>query len=850
MVYQGDYANFLLELDQQRHKTIYARITALTIDELPIECIEGRITQGSVNIDGTSAVRRTCSLTMLAQEYDYHNYVWGLETKFKLEVGVKNDINSNYPDIIWFPQGVYVLTSMNTSKATNSFTISLQGKDKMCLLNGEVGGTLESTIDFGTIEEENSKGEWVIRKITIPEIIRHAVHTYGGEPYHNIIINDLVDYGLELLEYRYDVPMYMYRKQGHAQYSKILIENDGCALRLYDENNNELALNQLTSDHLESLTDTFVPTENTKLLYTQQNKQGQAWRFTKIEYGDTAGYRQTELTYAGELIANIGESLTSVLDKIRNMLTEFEYFYNLQGQFVFQKKQSFVSTMWNATNLSDSSAQYNSLSQTTAYTFTNHNSITAFNNNPNLLNMRNDYIIWGERTSVSGAKLPIHLRYAIDNKVQSYKQIYVEQKDVDPYNKKYGTLLKPQLTQNIYEATSGKYNVQEGNTIQCDWREILYQMARDYYRYNYLDDFELRIATANPELYPTGQTGYEQYYTDIQGFWRQLFDPEINEKATKLTNQVASSQSLVNSYKLILNDQISANGIKTPGLFSDISALAALINAYDTAAEENVEVSEDQEAQWQTIKTKLENLIAKYPVQLSGYNISDTPGEESINVAKEILQTLQEYYKTTEAFLAAESLQLEDLTAQLEYATTHVDNFYPEDHDHAYWCKDVYQSPDALNFWFDFLDQDGELDNFNVRVVGSRPKAVNDTSVKSIYFRETPSVIFREPQQATNNLSGYKTIQIGNIESMFSISSQGKSAKDKLDELLYTHGYCIESATITTIPIYYLEPNVRIHINDAETNLNGDYIVSKITLPLTYNGTMSITATKAVDNLL
>jgi hypothetical protein len=37
------------------------------------------------------------------------------------------------------------------------------------------------------------------------------------------------------------------------------------------------------------------------------------------------------LTYAGDLIANIGESLTSVLDKIKNMLTEFEYFYNLEG---------------------------------------------------------------------------------------------------------------------------------------------------------------------------------------------------------------------------------------------------------------------------------------------------------------------------------------------------------------------------------------------------------------------------------------------------------------------------------------------------------------------------------------
>jgi hypothetical protein len=54
-----------------------------------------------------------------------------------------------------------------------------------------------------------------------------------------------------------------------------------------------------------------------------------------VEYGQTAGYRFTDLIYAGDLIANIGESLTSVLDKIKNMLVEFEYFYNLEGQFVF-----------------------------------------------------------------------------------------------------------------------------------------------------------------------------------------------------------------------------------------------------------------------------------------------------------------------------------------------------------------------------------------------------------------------------------------------------------------------------------------------------------------------------------
>jgi hypothetical protein len=55
----------------------------------------------------------------------------------------------------------------------------------------------------------------------------------------------------------------------------------------------------------------------------------------KIEYGSIPGYRLTDLVFAGDLIANVGETLTSVLDKIKNMLGEFEYFYNLDGKFVF-----------------------------------------------------------------------------------------------------------------------------------------------------------------------------------------------------------------------------------------------------------------------------------------------------------------------------------------------------------------------------------------------------------------------------------------------------------------------------------------------------------------------------------
>jgi hypothetical protein len=67
--------------------------------------------------------------------------------------------------------------------------------------------------------------------------------------------------------------------------------------------------------------------------------------------------------------------------------------------------------------------------------------------------------------------------------------------------------------------------------------------------------------------------------------------------------------------------------------------------------------------------------------------------------------------------------------------------------------------------------------------------------------------------------------------------------------MLYNYSYCIENISITAIPVYYLEPNTRIFVHDEETKINGEYLINKITIPLTYNGTMSITAVKAAERL-
>jgi hypothetical protein len=54
---------------------------------------------------------------------------------------------------------------------------------------------------------------------------------------------------------------------------------------------------------------------------------------------------------------------------------------------------------------------------------------------------------------------------------------------------------------------------------------------------------------------------------------------------------------------------------------------------------------------------------------------------------------------------------------------------------------------------------------------------------------------------------------------------------------------------LTAVPIYHLEPNSRIKISNID-KINGDYVIDKITIPLTYNGTMTLSLTKAIDNVI
>ena len=85
--------DFLVELDQQQNHTQYIKLTVLTMQNAPIGTIEGKATGGSISVNGSSAIRRSGSLSMIADESNYRitelsNIIY-MNKKVSVEVGFK-----------------------------------------------------------------------------------------------------------------------------------------------------------------------------------------------------------------------------------------------------------------------------------------------------------------------------------------------------------------------------------------------------------------------------------------------------------------------------------------------------------------------------------------------------------------------------------------------------------------------------------------------------------------------------------------------------------------------------------------------------------------------------------------
>ena len=495
--------DFLKKIDNAQIREQYIKITILNWNEQPIKDLTGLVSGGSINIDGKSSVRRTANISVILSEGMYDiisiSNLLSLNKKVKINIGLKNTF-SQYQDfpIIWFPMGLYIITQNNISHSLSGVIANLQLKDKMCLLNGECGGIFPASINFSEIETIDSEGNSAILQPTLYQIIQEVVHHWGGEQLGKILISDLDNRIKKVMKWTGTTPLFCYK---HSNGNFIFTTND-------------------------TLVHQFV-----KVNTFEELIKGASEQYIQCNNGDDVGYINTDFIYPqGELIGDIGNNVCTILDKIRDLLGNYEYFYDIEGNFIFQEIKNYLNTSQSTLELNKIQNQ-NYLTEFSkdknTYHFEDGQLITSYANSPNFNKIKNDFIVWGKRKTSLGKEIPIRYHLAIDEK-PSIGHNYKVFKYEDPKDK----LLKAKavyVVKDLSECPTPGY------------RGIFYLYARKIYEWDEKTKqyqiigtqdqlVELTTNDWRTELYLQGvisePLGAQSnvYYAELQNEWPKLYD--------------------------------------------------------------------------------------------------------------------------------------------------------------------------------------------------------------------------------------------------------------------------------------------------------------------------------------
>jgi hypothetical protein len=244
----------------------------------------------------------------------------------------------------------------------------------MCLLNGECGGTLPAQTQFDEYETTDEKGNLVIEKVLISQIIRELVNHFGGEQLNKIIISDLDDRVKQVMKWTGSVPVFLI---------------------------------------------TTGPDDDPSYSLTVDEALAKQYTYKQFNYGEDIGFIYTNFTFPKELIGNAGDSVVTILDQIKNVLGNFEYFYDIDGNFHFQEVKNYLNTSKAKIEMDKMDSQdyfIDNSNGKSVYTFDNGLLVSSYSNSPQFNMIKNDYIVWGLRKTTNGNTLPIRYHLAIDSK--------------------------------------------------------------------------------------------------------------------------------------------------------------------------------------------------------------------------------------------------------------------------------------------------------------------------------------------------------------------------------------------------------------------------------------------------
>lgn len=710
--------NFLKELSKFPVKTYFVHITVLSWDEQPVSAIEGRVISANLNIDGQSSVRRTANLSIalddeMTQILDTEN-ILSINKKINLQIGYYND-TQYYPeyDILWFPLGTYVIISCSISESDSGLVASLQLQDKMCLLNGFAGGTIPAAADLHLLDTLDEDGNPITIYPTMYQIIQELVHHWGEQQLGKIIISDLDNRVKRVMRWNLNKPLY-YIEAGNNDFY-------------------------------------FTSEEEWKTAIQEFENAGTTISTSVFSKGRDIGYVYTDFTYPGELIADAGSSVTDNLDKIIQVLGNYEYFYDLDGNFIFQEKKNFLNNaqsyyILQAKNEAQLVPDYiasqngqnklmayliNMTSGTSSFTFEDSQLIKSYSNTPQYGAIKNDFVIWGVRTT-EDYQIPLRYHLAID--------------------------VTPRIKEDKY---------------------LMFN--------------------------------YKEYEIDKYGIWKM---PILIVKS--LEEEDAKTYS---------NPRIIADGLPTP---------------------------ESSMGQYYVIK---EN-------ESSNYKIKYSKKQNGIWIWKEYdanVETIWAEDWRTQLLLEGAAAQTRGLESNYYYPELKVE--WPKIYDlvNCKYYDQVLEHPTEINYFLDFINGgNSRITEISVKNIGRRSfVADKGKNVNCVFEEWIPDIILlnlgdedvqerREEAEARNQ----KYSQVSSdIYNNLDIGGVHYSAYEEIRQTLHEFTNYNESISIQTVPLYFLEPNTRISINNPNSAIIGDYIINSMSFSLDSEGLLTINASKAVEKV-
>ena len=472
MVYNFPYlkdSSFLKKFDEIKLKEQFVKVVVLTFNEQPIEEIQGRVISGNFNLDGTSSMRRTGNINIIANEYENDltktKNLLSINKKIQVLIGFTNT-TGQYTEynILWFPLGIYLIIAANISNSVGGINISLTLHDKMALLNGECGGILPASIILNQIEDIDENGETVITQPTIYQIIQELVNHFGGEQLGKIIISDIDNQAKQVMKWTGSIPLFRWDNISDGGYNSSIFSTN---VKTVPDPQNQSA---------------FIPPSD------------------EISFGQDVGYIYTDFTYPTDLISKPGDTICSILDQIKNLLGNYEYFYDLNGNFIFQEIKNYLNKSYTSsilTQINNQDYQVDYTSGKSVYTFEDSKIISTITNSPQFQQIKNDFVIWGKRKDLNGKQIPIRYHLAIDEKPQT------------------GNTYKVKKVQDEYG--DQKYIIDAAGTSVTT------------------SDFRTELFLAGASAQPLGLDS-NYYYTQLQNEWPKLYDIQAGEFKEDIVN--------------------------------------------------------------------------------------------------------------------------------------------------------------------------------------------------------------------------------------------------------------------------------------------------------------------------